>query len=143
MNRDHLSKAEEAENAFREEFRSSLLPLSLSWIQPLPCSTRQNTSENNRCLTASCQIPTSHWRQRCMKSELTSLLPVAMTTAAFGKSPPTWGNSQVSPSNQNGLFYLRGNLKRAESVSAGLLCPTRCLCRSCQASQGWMWIRVR
>lgn len=49
-----------------------------------------------------------------MKSELASLLPVAMATAAFGKSPPTWGNSQVSAGNQNGLFYLRGNLKRAD-----------------------------
>lgn len=64
--------------------------------------------------TLSCQMWTSHWRQRCMKSELASLLPVAMTTATFGKCPPTWGNSQVSPGNQNGSFYLHRNMKRVD-----------------------------
>lgn len=98
--------------------------------------TQQKTIAVWHAVTPSCQIPTSHWKRRCLKSELTSLLPVAMATAAFGKSPPTWGNSQVSPGNQNGLFFVRGNLKRAESVSAGLLCPTPGLSLSCQASQG-------
>lgn len=93
-------------------------------------------------VTPSCQMPPSHWRQRCMKSELASHLPVAMAIATFSKSPPTWGNSQVLPGNQNGLFYLRGNLKRADWVCAGLLCQTPALSLSCQASQGWMRIRA-
>lgn len=67
--------------------------------------SQRKTIPVGQAATPSCQMPTSHWRQRCMKSELASLLPVAMATAAFGKSPPTWGNSQVSPGNQNGLFY--------------------------------------
>lgn len=104
--------------------------------------TQRKTISASHAGTPSCQMTTSDWRQRCMKSELASLLHVAMATAAFGKSPPTRGNSQVSPGNQNGLFSLGGNLKRAVWASAGLLRGTPGLTNSCQAWQGWMRIRV-
>lgn len=94
-----------------------------------------------RTATPSCQTWTSHWRQRCMKSELASLLPVAMATAAFAKCPPTWGNSQVSPGNQNGSFYLHRNMKRVDPRAPVLdPCPVPVL-RGLSLT-GCRWIRA-
>lgn len=104
--------------------------------------TQQKTIPAWRTVTPSCQMLTSHWRQRCLKPELASLLLVAMTTTAFSKYPPTsQGNSQVSPGNQNGSFYLHGNMKRVDS-RAPVLGPVPVpVLRGFSLTRG-MWSRV-